>query len=109
MPMAKDAVNRQPFDNNAGVQQTSELFKVLSTHHKLQLSKEARHQVAVNALYKSFGFKLSVQQSILPGAGNGVFLSGLRERGDIVCLYPGMKKLSFAAICYCSSNFDPWL
>ncbi|KAG2179176.1 hypothetical protein INT43_002026 [Umbelopsis isabellina] len=88
MPMAKDAVNRQPFDNSVGVQQISEMFKVLSAYHKHQLSKEAKHQVAVDALHKSFGFKLRVQPSNLPGAGNGVFLSGTRERGHIVCLYP---------------------
>lgn len=95
MPIAKNAANRQPFDNTVGVQQISEMFKVLSARHKQQLSEEARHQVAVDALYKSFGFKLSVQPSILPGAGNGVFLSGMRESGDIVCLYPGMNSYIF--------------
>jgi hypothetical protein len=90
MPIAKDVTHRQPFDNNVGVQQISQMFQVLLAHHNPRLSEEARHHNAIDALYKSFGFKLNVQPSILPGAGNGVVLSGMRERGDIVSLYPGM-------------------
>jgi hypothetical protein len=87
-PMPKSVFDRQPFDNVSGVQQVTDLFRAID---KPNLSKwpETDHQNRAEAISKKFGFRLSVKPSTLPGAGNGVFLNGVREKGQIVSVYPG--------------------
>jgi hypothetical protein len=104
MPLPKDSLNRQPFDNAWGVQQIFELFHVLSTAGRDQNSP-IEHQNAAHALYKSLGFKLDIGPSSLPGAGNGVYLKGMCEQGDIVSLYPGTRDLIALAMDDCTSKF----
>lgn len=91
-PIAKDASNRQAFENVKGVQQITRLFEAIHVaHHKRSL--EEMHMQSVDALHRAFGFRLSIQPSTLQGAGNGVYLKGVREQGEIVSLYPGTFEL----------------
>lgn len=55
---------------------------------------EMEHLDSIDAIYQSLGFKLSIKTSSLPGAGNGVYLKGVREQGEVVSLYPGTLKNS---------------
>lgn len=51
---------------------------------------EELHRASVNALLEVNGFSLAVRPSLLPGGGNGVFVSSGRVReGQLVALYPG--------------------
>jgi hypothetical protein len=91
--MPKSVLDRQPFDNVKGVQQVTDLFRAID---KPNLNKwaETDHQNRAEAMFKKFGFRLSVKPSTLPGAGNGVYLNGVREQGQIVSVYPGNKSSS---------------
>jgi len=50
-----------------------------------------RHQndLTLEAIKKQMGFSLQVKQSVISGAGKGVFVEGMAEVGDVLALYPG--------------------
>ncbi|KAG2187563.1 hypothetical protein INT44_005252 [Umbelopsis vinacea] len=88
--MPKNVFDRQPFDNGSGVQQVTDLFRAID-RPRLSKRPETDHQNRSEAIFEKFGFRLSVKPSTLPGAGNGVYLNGMREKGQIVGVYPGLS------------------
>lgn len=92
-PMPNRASAREPFDNIRGVQQITNLFETVHVAAQKQ-NPEMEHLDSIDAIYQSLGFKLSIKPSSLPGAGNGVYLKGVREQGEVVSLYPGTLKNS---------------
>lgn len=91
-PMPKSVFGRQPFDNVKGVQQVTDLFRAIDKPNVDEWA-ETDHQNRAEAIFKKFGFRLSVKPSTLPGAGNGVYLQGVREQGQIVSIYPGKCRI----------------
>ncbi|KAI9287218.1 hypothetical protein BC943DRAFT_206803 [Umbelopsis sp. AD052] len=100
-PMPKNVFDRQPFDNGSGVQQVTDLFRAID-RPRLSKRPETDHQNRSEAIFEKFGFRLSVKPSTMPGAGNGVYLNGMREKGQIVSVYPGTMYLPSEPLLFAS-------
>eukprot|EP00054_Salpingoeca_dolichothecata_P004918 m.32461 g.32461 ORF g.32461 m.32461 type:complete len:255 (+) comp14972_c0_seq1:157-921(+) len=62
------------------------------------------HQQAQQIMKTTYNFSISVQQSSIPQAGNGVVLNGKCPKGQLVALYPGLVYQPHHPILFQSIN-----
>ncbi|KAH8555528.1 hypothetical protein BGW37DRAFT_139640 [Umbelopsis sp. PMI_123] len=100
-PTPKDVIDRRPFDNANGVQQITNLFRAIDMANQSNLP-QTDHLNRVDTLYRSFGFQLNIKPSSLPGAGDGVYVNGVRDQDQIVSVYPGTIYMASEPLLFAS-------